>query len=112
MCACPLGLVVAVANPYVSAQIFALVALLVAFALWAVVKPPAVMVLRVPTVIAAITTMFAVLAAEVGVFYSPEPACKLALQSSLLLTSCLVAELVGGWRRDRIPRAIARWFRG
>jgi hypothetical protein len=103
--------VVAVPNPYAIEQVFAVAVLVVAASLWAAVKPPPVMVIRVPAGIAAVVTLCAVLASIFAVARTPVPACKLALQASLLLTSGLVAELVAAWRRERIPRAVARWFR-
>lgn len=111
MCACSHAWVGSVPNPYAVEQILAVVALVFAASLWAAVKPPAVMVIRVPAAIAAVVTICAVLASIFAVFRSPVPSCKLALQASLLLTTCLVTELVAAWRRERIPRAVARWFR-
>lgn len=112
MLACIHTWVVGVPNPYAIEQILALAALVFAASLWAAVKPPAVLVLRVPAGLAATVTVCAVLANIYAVFRTPMPSCKLALQASLLLTSCLVAELIAAWRHERIPRAVARWLRG
>jgi hypothetical protein len=98
-------------NPYALEQTIVVGALVSAFVLWLALKPPAVQVLRVLAVYAAMATSFAEFAAAGVEFRRVELECKLALHSSLLLTVCLLAELIGGWRRDRIPRAIARWFR-
>ncbi len=109
--ACIHGWVGSVPNPYAIQQILVVAALVFVTSLWAAVRPPAVIVIRVPACIAAVITMCAVLASVFGVFRSPVPSCKLALQASLLLTICLVTELIEAWRRERIPRAVARWSR-
>ena len=111
MCACSHAWVVSAPNPYAIEQILAVAALVFAASLWAAVKPPPVTVLRIPAGLAAVVTICAVLASIFAVFRTPVPSCRLALQASLLLTSCLVAELIAAWRHERIPRAVARWFR-
>jgi hypothetical protein len=85
--------------------------LVLTFALWAHVRPPAVWVLRVPAMGAALVTSVAMFATVYGVYDTVEPECKLALKASLVLTGCVVGELIGALRRERIPRAAARWSR-
>lgn len=109
MCLCTHA--VGVPNPYAIEQIIVAAALISTFSLWASVKPPAVYVIRLAAALAAVTTICAMVASSLGLFSTVEPECKLALQASLLLTCCLVAELIAVWRRERIPRAVARWFR-
>lgn len=76
--------------------------------LWIEVKPPAVRLLRVAAAIGAVLTSCAVLAAESGQLRDVALACRVALDSSVLLTSCLITELIVEWRRERLPRATAR----
>ncbi|CAN5879482.1 hypothetical protein BH11MYX3_BH11MYX3_22920 [soil metagenome] len=61
--------------------------------------------LRVPAAGAAVVTLLAVFASLSGFMFDVRPACTLAVQSSLLLAACLIAELL--FPRTRLPRAIA-----
>lgn len=98
---------VSVPNPYLLQQWSVVGMLVFTFALWVQVRPPAVWVIRVPAMLAALVTAVAMFATVYGVYDSVEPECKLALNASLLLTGCLVIELVNGRRSERIPRAVA-----
>ncbi len=94
------------ANPYNDVQAFIAGGLVPVVILWLCVKPPARAVLRVPAAAAALVTLLAVLASLSGFMFDVRPACNLAVQSSLLLGACLLAELL--LPRGQLPRAIAR----
>jgi hypothetical protein len=110
MLACMYCYRVAVPNPYLMQQWSVVGMLVVTFALWTRVRPPAVWVLRLPAMLAAFVTLYAMFAIVFGVDGSVEPECRLALKASLLLTGSLAGELFDARRRERIPRAVARWL--
>ena len=95
------------ANPYNTIQAFIAGGLIPVVILWVRAKPPAHPVLRVPAAAAALVTVLAVLASLSGFMDDVLPACRLALQSSLLLGGCLIAELLSP--RGRVPEAFASW---
>jgi len=104
MCAC-IPSFITVSNPYSTEQIAAVAVLVFVFSLWAAMKPAAIMVIRVPVMLAALVALCGVTASAFGLLHDPRPLCKLTLQATVLLSTGLVAEMVGAWLR--VPRARA-----
>ncbi len=95
-----------VPHPYPIAQSVVTTVLVIAFAVWLHVRPLSVAVLRIPAIVAALATGIAMFVSEVGAVRDVRSPCLLALQASMILTACLIAEIVAHVMRERVPRAV------